>query len=145
LTEFDIRNSLRALANVGVGSSKERQGAFEHLLLSHRRAVMAQMKGDVRSRVTAKLSDEETVVMADALRESGMYPDSRFTRKMQLFKEAIEGGARLNEAWNIELHRKKAERRSSASYSQRGGEEEYNDDHYEQREDDEDLEKEWIS
>jgi hypothetical protein len=145
MTEFDIRNSLRALANVGIGGSKERQDAFEHLLLSHRRAVMAQMKGDLRSRVTAKLNDEEIIVMADTLRESKMYPDSRFTRKMELFKEAIERGAKFNEAWNLELRRRKAKRRSSWSYPRHSAEEAYDEDRQERHEDDEDLEKEWKS
>ncbi len=117
MTDFDIRNSLRALAMIGI-STKERREVFDHLLLTHRRVVMAQMKSlDERSKVTGKWSDEEIIAIADALRETRMYPSSRFPRKMQLYKRAIEEGTRFNAAWNLELRKRKTYRRSSANYS----------------------------
>ncbi len=118
MTEFDIRNSLRALATVGMASSSGRQATFEHLLLLHRRVVMAQVKSlDERSKVTGKWSNEEIVVIADALGESRMYPASRFSRKMRLYKRAIESGAPFDEAWNREVRRRKIERRDRERHS----------------------------
>jgi hypothetical protein len=111
MTEFDIRNSLRVLAIVGITGWKERRSTFEHLLLVHRRVVMVQMKSlEVWSKVTGKWTDDEIIAIADALEESQMYLTSRFPRKMQLYKQAIENGMPFNEAWNRELRRIKAEK-----------------------------------
>lgn len=80
--------------------------------------MTAQIKTlDERSKATGKWSDAEIAVIADALGESRMYPSSRFPRKMQLYKRAIEDGTRFNEAWNLELRKRKTVRRNSANYS----------------------------
>jgi hypothetical protein len=145
MTEFDIRNSLRALAIVGIASSRERRSTFEHLLLVHRRVVMAQTKRlDERSKVTGKWSDDEIVVIANALEESQTYPTSRFPRKMKLYRQAIEDGVPFNEAWNRELRRRKVERRRRSGYSwQEDDEEGYGGDDREENYENEDEIETW--
>ncbi|MDG6995284.1 MAG: hypothetical protein JRN52_05110 [Nitrososphaerota archaeon] len=118
MSDFDIRNALRALAITGV-NSKEKALVFNHLILLHRRVVIAQFKKyERRTKITAKLSDKEIVVMANVLTETRTYPYSKFPRKMQLYKHAIEKGIQFGEAWNNDVRerREQARRQSDHGY-----------------------------
>ena len=112
MTEFDIRNSLRALAYLGMKSDARRRELFEHLILSHGKVKLAQArKLDSRARATLVLKGWEIVALADLLKEGGAYTQSRFYRKMQLFKARVMGDLPLKHAWGDELRRRKEERR----------------------------------
>ncbi|MDG6907796.1 MAG: hypothetical protein JRN20_18645 [Nitrososphaerota archaeon] len=103
MSDFDIRNALRALAMTGI-ESKEKILVFNHLLLIHRRVVIAQFKKyERKAKVTAKLGDREISVIAEALEETGIYPYSKFPRKMKLYKHALEKGISFSEAWNRDV------------------------------------------
>ncbi|MGP8056562.1 MAG: hypothetical protein ACLQEQ_04325 [Nitrososphaerales archaeon] len=111
MTEFDIRNSLRALAYLGMKSDARRRELFEHLILSHGKVKLAQArKLDSRARATLVLKGWEIVVLADLLKEGGAYTQSRFYRKMQLFKARVMRDLPLKHAWGDELRRRKEER-----------------------------------
>lgn len=115
MTEFDIRNSLRALAYLGTKSDARRRQLFEHLILSHGKVKLGQArKLDRRARATLVLKGWEIVALADLLKEAGAYTQSRFYRKMQLFKVRVMGGLPLKHAWGDELRRRKEERRWSS-------------------------------
>ncbi|MDV3244225.1 MAG: hypothetical protein LYZ66_03475 [Nitrososphaerales archaeon] len=132
MTEFDIRNSLRALAYLGTKSDARRRELFDHFILSHGKVKLAQArKLDSRARTTLVLKGWEIVVLADVLRERGAYTQSRFYHKMQLFKARVTEDSPLKHAWGNELHRRREKRRQS----RRGGssEENYVDqDYYEE-------------
>ncbi len=114
MTEFDIRNSLRALAYLGMKPDARRRELFEHLILSHGKVKLAQAKKlDRRVRATLVLKGWEIVALADLLKEGGAYTQSRFYRKMQLFKARVMGDLPLQHAWGDELRRRKEERRWS--------------------------------
>ena len=111
LSEFDIRNTLRALAMTGIDSN-EKVLVFNHLILLHRRVVIAQFKKyERRKKVTAKLSDAEIVVIADVLAETRTYPYSKFPRKMQLYKHALQEGISFSKAWNKDVRNRREEAR----------------------------------
>lgn len=112
MTEFDIRNSLRALAYLGTKFDARRRELFDHLILSHGKVKLAQaMKLSSRARTTLVLKGWEIVVLADVLKERGVYTQSRFYRKMQLFKARVMGDLPLKHAWGNELRRRKEGRR----------------------------------
>lgn len=112
MTEFDIRNSLRALAYLGMKSDARRRELFEHLILSHGKVKLAQARRlDRRARATLVLKGWEIVALADLLKEGGAYTQSRFYRKVQLFKARVMGDLPLKHAWGNELRRRKEKRR----------------------------------
>lgn len=116
MSEFDVRNTLRALAITGL-NSKEKILVFNHLILLHRRVVIAQFKKyERRTKITAKLSDSEIAVIANGLKETGIYPYSKFPRKMQLYKQAIEKGIQFGEAWNNDVRERREEARRQSDH-----------------------------
>lgn len=131
MSDFDIRNSLRALAITGIGSAKEKALVFNHLTLLHRKVVIAQFKKrERRTKINAKLSDAEIVVIAEVLAETRMYPYSKFPRKMQLYKHALENGMSFSEAWNKDVRERREEARREQGFSDSGGKDiaEYEED-----------------
>jgi hypothetical protein len=130
MSEFDIRNTLRALAVMGIDSN-EKVLVFNHLILLHRRVVIAQFKKyERKTKITAKLSDPEIVVIADVLAETRTYPYSKFPRKMQLYKHALEEGISFSKAWNKDVRERREEARREQSFSDSSGKDiaEYEED-----------------
>ncbi|MDG6978782.1 MAG: hypothetical protein JRN58_06850 [Nitrososphaerota archaeon] len=131
MTEFDVRNSLRAPAYLGTKSDARRRELFDHLILSHGKVKLAQARRlDSRARTTLVVKGWEIVVLADVLRERGAYTRSRFYQKMQLFKTRVTENMPLKHAWGHELRRKRESRRR---WSRGGYEEDHGDeDDYEE-------------
>ena len=67
-------------------------------------------KLDRRARTTLVLKGWEIVALTDLLKEGGTYTQSRFYRKMQLFKARVMGDLPLKHAWGYELRRRKEKR-----------------------------------